>query len=252
MYQRLLNLFSGAGLATLALALTVGPAAVSAQTSSVRVVHGIPGRDVSPALDPALPVDVLVADSICLLEGFTFGEVAGPYTLPEGTYNVKVSVANTLEPCSGDPVIDADVPVAAGENASIVAHLADGGAPTASKFVNDVSTPMDGNARIIAHHVANAPVVDLLIPGRSSSMPLLWVPGVGNISGANQAAGEITATQAQISILPAGANRPVFTRIVQARAGLVYTAYAVGSLTNGTFTVIVDPIGGLKGIDVRF
>ncbi|MEZ5365896.1 MAG: DUF4397 domain-containing protein [Bryobacterales bacterium] len=228
------------------------PVQLSAQTASVRVVHGIPGPDVSPAVDPALPVDVLVNDALCLLSGFTFGDIAGPFTIPGGTYNVKISLANSLEPCSGDPVIEADVPVEAGENVSIVAHLADGGAPTASKFVNDVSTPMEGNARLIAHHVANAPVVDLLVPGRFASTPLLWVPGVGNVPGANQAAAEIPATQAQISILPAGGSRPVFTRILQARAGLTYTAYAVGSLTNGTFTIIVEPIGGLKGIDVRF
>jgi len=250
--KRFLKLLSGASAAVFALSLAIAPAQVSAQTASVRVVHGIPGRDVSPALDPALPVDVLVADSICLLSGFSFGDIAGPFTLPEGSFNVKVSLANTLEPCSGDPVIDADVPFEAGENASIVAHLTDGGAPTASKFLNDVSAPADSNARIIAHHVANAPVVDLLVRGGFPSNTLLLVPGVGNIPGANQAAAELRGTQAQLSILPAGTNDSVFLRIFQARPGQVYTAYAVGSLANGTFTVIVEPIGGLKGIDVRF
>ena len=240
------------GAAVLALGVMFAPAPASAQNGSLRVVHGIPGRDISPAVDPALPVDVLVADSICLINGFSFGDIAGPFTIPEGTYNVKVSLANTLEPCSGDAVIDADVPVVAGENASIVAHLTDGGAPTASKFVNDVSAPADGNARLIAHHVANAPVVDILVPGRFASTPLLWVPGVGNIAGANQAAGEIPSTQAQISILPAGTRTSVFRRIIQARAGQIYTAYAVGSLENSTFTIIVQPIGGLEDIDVSF
>ena len=103
-----------------AMVLLAGVAApLSAQNASVRIVHGIPGADVSPGLDPALPVDVLVNDAICLLQGLTFGSIAGPYTLPEGTYDVKISVANTLEPCSGAAAIAAPVPVAAGENVSI-------------------------------------------------------------------------------------------------------------------------------------
>ena len=252
MHNPLSKTFGALGAAVFALSSVFAPAPAAAQNASVRVVHGIPGPDISPDLDPALPVDVLVADSICLLNGFSFGEIEGPFTIPEGTYNVKVFVANTLEPCTGDAVIDADVPVAAGENVSIVAHLTDGGAPTASKFVNDVSAPAEGNARLIAHHVANAPVVDILVRGGFPSNTLLQVPGVGNIPGANQAAAEIRSTQAQISILPAGTNEAVFLRILQARPGLVYTAYAVGSLTNGTFTIIAEPIGGLQGIDIRF
>ena len=75
-----------------------------AQNASVRVVHGIPGADVSPAIDPATPVDVQVNGAICLLQGFTFGEISGPYTLPAGSYTVAISLANSLEPCSGDAV----------------------------------------------------------------------------------------------------------------------------------------------------
>ena len=233
-------------------ALATMPFTLSAQNASIRVVHGIPGPDVSPDLDPALPVDVLVNDAVCLVSGFNFGEIAGPFSIPGGTYNVKVSLADSLEPCSGDAVIAADVPFAAGENASIVAHLTDGGAPTASKFVNDTSAPMTGNVRLIAHHVANAPTVDVLVPGRFSSTPLLWVPGVANIPGMNQAAAQIPATQAQISILPAGTNTSIYSRIGQLRAGLTYTAYAVGSLTNGTFSIILESIGGIQDVTITF
>jgi hypothetical protein len=233
------------------LALTILLPAAPAQTASVRVVHGIPGQDVSPAVDPALPVDILVADSVCLLSGFTFGDIAGPFTIPAGTYNVKISLANTLTPCSGDAVISADVPIAAAENVSIVAHLTAAGAPTASKFVNDVSTPAEGGSRLIAHHVANAPVVDILVPGGFPPTPLLWVPAVGNTPNMNQAAGDLPGRQVLISILPAGTRTPVFNRIINLVPGLTYTAYAVGSLTNGTFTVIVEPIGGLRNLTIR-
>ncbi len=236
-----------------AAALFLVPAAAQAQNASVRVVHGIPGPDVSPDVDPDLPVDVLVNDAVCLLSGFTFGDVAGPFTIPGGTYNVKISLANTLEPCSGDAVIAADVPIGESANVSIVAHLDMNGAPTASLFTNDVSTPAAGKARLIAHHVAAAPTVDLLVPGRIlGSTPALFVPSVSNTPGANQAAAEIPAESSVISILPPGGSDALFFRGVALKPGVTYTAYAVGSLTNGTFTIIVDQIGGLKGFTVRY
>lgn len=250
MMKGLLEIAAKAGRATLFSAL-VGLVALSsplaAQTASVRVVHGIPGADVSPGLDPALPVDVLVNDTICLLQGFTFGSIAGPYTLPAGTYDIKVSVADTLDPCSGAAAIAALVPVEAGENVSIVAHLNEAGGLTASKFVNDVSPTAEGMSRIIAHHLAAAPAVDVTI--RSGFPPMqATVPGATN--GA-QAAAEVPVGGVTIGIAPAGTGNGIFARIMRVRAGLSYTIYAVGSLANGTFTLIAEPIGGLQGITVR-
>lgn len=231
-----------------AVVLLAGVAApLSAQNASVRVVHGIPGADVSPGLDPALPVDVLVNDAICLLQGLTFGSIAGPYTLPEGTYDIKISVANTLEPCSGAAAIAAPVPVAAGENVSIVAHLNEAGGLTASKFVNDVSPTGEGMSRIIAHHLAAAPAVDVTI--RSGFPPMqATVPGATN--GA-QAAAEVPAGGVTVGIAPAGTGSGIFARILRTSSGLSYTVYAVGSLANGTFTLIAEPIGGLQGVTIR-
>ncbi|NJN95214.1 MAG: DUF4397 domain-containing protein [Anaerolineales bacterium] len=103
----------------------------------VTVVHGIPGQALGA--DPALPVDVSV-DGECVLPGFTFSKIAGPLSLPVDTYRIAISLANTAAPCSNAPVIGPlNVPVAKGENVSIVAHLNGQGEPTASKFVNNVS-----------------------------------------------------------------------------------------------------------------
>lgn len=246
----LLKITSRAGYTALVAAL-VGlagaPSPLAGQTASVRVVHGIPGIDVSPGLDPALPVDVLVNDSICLLQGFTFGSIAGPYTLPAGTYDIKISLADTLAPCSGAAAIAAPVSLEAGENASIVAHLNEAGGLTAGKFVNDVSPTAEGMSRIIAHHLAAAPAVDLTI--RSGFPPMqATVPGAAN--GA-QAAAEIPAGGVTVGIAPAGSANGIFARIMRVSAGLSYTVYAVGSLANGTFTLIAEPIGGLQGITIR-
>jgi hypothetical protein len=218
-----------------------------AQDASVRVVHGIPGPDVGPGVDPALPVDVLVNDAVCLLSGFTFGSVAGPFTLPAGTYDVKVSLANTLDPCSNAAVIAAPVPVAAGENATIIAHLSATGSPTASKFVNDVTPSGSGFARVIAHHTAAAPAVDINV---SSGFPSSTAT-IPNAANGAQAAAEFRAGAINVGISPAGMREVLFVRTARIRSDLTYVAYAVGSLANGTFDVIFVPIGGLSNLTIR-
>jgi len=98
----------------------------------VYVIHGIAGQDLD--LSPDLPVDVAVDDG-CILEGFAYGQVAGPLELPTGTYDIDISLADNDNPCSNLPVIEAEVPFDAGEIAIVIAHLAEDGTPTASKFV---------------------------------------------------------------------------------------------------------------------
>jgi len=66
--------------------------------SSMYIVQGIAGRNYAAATDPAFPVDVLLNDEVCYLHGLPFGTVQGPLTLFPGTYNLKISIANTARP----------------------------------------------------------------------------------------------------------------------------------------------------------
>jgi hypothetical protein len=219
------------------LALTFSfPAA--AEDASTYVIHGIPGEDLG--LDPALPVDILVDDAICLLEGFTFGEIAGPVQLAPGTYNFKISLASEDNPCSNAPVIDADVPFGDGEDATVVAHLSEGGAPTASKFSDDLSPIRGGQARLAAHHAAAAPMVDIAVRRGGPRSPGLVIEDVAN---GDQAAADVRPGGWKIWFAPAGSMDPVFG---PARGKLktrqLTSVYAVGSLENGTFTLIVNSV----------
>ncbi len=64
-----------------------------AQTDAyLYLVHAAPGRNVSATTNPALPVDVQVNNK-CVLKGVAFGDVAGPFTLPAGSYSLKVSAS---------------------------------------------------------------------------------------------------------------------------------------------------------------
>lgn len=203
--------------------------------AKVYVIHGIPGQDLG--LDRLLPVDVAVNDA-CTLTGFGFGEVAGPLTLEAGTYNVKIGVADPLNPCSNPPVIEADVPLAPGEVAVIVAHLAEGGAPTASKFVLDYTAAPDAQSRINLHHTADAPLVDIFLRNTPCShVDQQRFSGVGN--GA-QAALVSPAKSWYFSMAPAMQSDSLIGPL-EMPVGLskAYHAFVVGSLNQDSLALMV-------------
>jgi len=135
--------------------------ALAASPASVLVVHGIPGRDVAAGLDPQLPVDVQVNGAVCLLKNFTFGQIAGPFDLPAGSYSIAISLANPVSPCSNAAVISANVTLTAGEFGAVVAQLSTTGAPTAGVYPIDVSPIAAGSQRFVVVHAADAPTVQV-------------------------------------------------------------------------------------------
>ncbi|HEX8027129.1 MAG TPA: DUF4397 domain-containing protein, partial [Vicinamibacterales bacterium] len=94
----------------------------SAQSpAEVFVVHGIPGQDVAGA-PRDLPVDVSV-NGACALPNFRYGQVVGPLRLNAGTYRVAVHFPATGTCASAAVIGPAEVPFAAGENSTLIAHL---------------------------------------------------------------------------------------------------------------------------------
>ncbi|MFZ1946840.1 MAG: DUF4397 domain-containing protein [bacterium] len=178
------------------------------------------------------------------LQGFDFGDIAGPLSLPEGTYNIKVRPANAMTPCSETPVIDVNVPFVAGENVTIVAHLDAMGNPTASKFDNDFSPTGRGKARLIVHHTAYAPMVDIKVSRDGEKAPALMIEDFSN---GDQTAAETRPGEWYVSIMPAGSTSPVFGPVlVELKPFTAYRIYAVGDVGGGTFTLLVFPYEGLK------
>lgn len=147
-YKFLVGLAAGA----LAAVGAVAPAhAISATSSDVYVVHGIPG----------LTVDVYVNDALTL-EDFTFGSVAGPLDLAQGDYKIQVFAAND-DPATATPAIDvpaASVP--ANQSVSLIAQYTAAGAPTLGVFVNDISTIPAGQGRLTVRHAAEAGAVAIV------------------------------------------------------------------------------------------
>jgi len=233
--------------ASLAPTTPAGSVTPPVETSTVTVIHGIPGEDIG--LNNALPVDVEV-NGACALTGFVYQQVSPRLALPAGSYDIKVRLSDGL--CGGAVAIDAPgVAVPGGVNATVVAHLDAAGAPTASVFVNDLSAVAAGNARVAVHHLATAPTVDIDVFLSSDgawgrigwpSWPALQIDAVSN---PDRAVAEVPATDFVVDLSPAGSYAPVYSMPVNLESGNFYAVYAVGNLAKGGFALLVDaqPLG---------
>jgi hypothetical protein len=214
-------LAAAAGLAVLG----TGSPAAAADDASVSVVHGIPGT----------PVNVFVNGKLTL-RNFQPGKVAGPLSLPAGTYQVKIfPAANTAG--TGNPVISASAQVPAGANVSLVAHLTAAGKPTLTPFVNDVSRLAAGQARLVVRHTAAAPAVDVRAGG---------TPVIRGLTNPQQRELTLPAGSVRADVVLAGTSTvaigPATLDLAEGSATIVY---AIGSADQKTLGLVVQTITGL-------
>jgi hypothetical protein len=214
----------------------------------IYVVHGIPGKDIQAlglAVDDSLPVDVAVNGG-CAITGFTFGTILGPVELPAASvtsYNFKVFLADAANPCNpANLVLDRSFFLGPGEVANIVAHLNTAGLPNLQKFSNFVNRPARGQARLIVHHVANAPAVDITL--RRGGQTIVQINDLENAEVVySQPTADLLARNYNLRIFPAGTNTPVYGPVLlQLVPRQVYLVFAVGSLENGTFRLLATGI----------
>ncbi len=237
-------------LATLFFASGLGAAAQAQQDATAAppatflVVHGIPGRDVAAGLNPLLPVDVKINGSICLLQGITFGSVSGPFTVPAGTYQVEVSLADTITPCSNAAVIKGSIALTSGKETAVVAALSPKGAPTAYAFPLDLSKVGKGQGRIFVAHAADAPAVDVSgvqIPPPGQPSAKFKITDL--TPGKTQSADFLIPGTYRVTVSPSGSATPVVgpvnLAVPNSGAELVF---AVGKAASGSITVLAATI----------
>lgn len=218
------------------------------------VVHGINGEDFG--FEAPLPVDINVDGLGCAVTNLQFGERVVLRDLPEGTYDVTVSLADEIDPCAGAAVLQLDgVVLPAGANATVVAHRTADGLPvdgdllglgiTASIFGNDFSATDRGRARVLVHHAAAAPAVDLVVSRdyADSSAPRTVVPALTNPTADGD--GILSQVNAQfrpgnwdvaLEVNGATVFGPTQVRLKPFTALYVY---AVGDFFGGTFQYLV-------------
>lgn len=208
-----------------ALALAIPAAADEHDTSSVTVLHGVPG----------LEVDVY-ADGQPLVEGFATGESSGPTDLPAGDYEIAVRAAG--EAADSEPAIAADITVPADENVTAIAHLDESGDPTLTTFVNDTSAVEAGQARLEVRHTAAFGAVDVLADGEPA------IEGLTNPEASD--ALELPAGTYDVAVTAAGDPDTEALRTDLALAeGTAHLVHAIGDPTADTFDVIVQTVEGL-------
>jgi len=219
----------GTAVGALALAgLTATPAFASGTgDATVSVLHAVPDT----------PVDVYVNDELTI-DDFQPGDLAGPLTLPAGTYSVAIVAADAED--ASEPVIGpADVPVEAGGNYTIVAHLNADGEPTATPFANDVSTTAAGEGRLTVRHTAAAPAVDVLAGGTAV---------VSGLTNPNEEVLNLPAGTISAAVAAAGTTEPVIGPAdVNVAEGVNTIVYAWGSLEDDNLDLAIQTIDGLHG-----
>jgi hypothetical protein len=195
-----------------------------AATSSVSVVHGIPGQ----------PVDVYV-NGTKTLSNFQPGKVAGPLSLPAGSYDIALTKP-------GDPVSSAiltvkGAKVPGGANISLVAHLTADGKPTLTPFVNDVSKLAAGKARLTVRHTAAAPAVDVRAGG---------TPVFKGLTNPKEAKADLPAGTVKADVVLAGTDTVVLGPAnLDLKEGTSTIVYAIGSADDKTLSLVTQTMSGL-------
>jgi hypothetical protein len=196
----------------------------AAADSQVSVVHGI----------PAQPVDVYVNGEKTIPD-FQPGKVAGPLSLPAGTYDIALTKPGDAIGSALLTVDDAEVP--GGANISLVAHLGADGKPVLTPFVNDTGKLAAGKARLIVRHTAAAPAVDVRAGGE---------PVFEGLTNPNEAKADVDAGSVSADVVLAGTGTRVLGPAdLNLKEGTATIVYAVGSADDKTLDIVAQTVDGL-------
>jgi hypothetical protein len=233
--NRLRGLVLGAGAAATLAAVIAVPGAALAQDENamVRVLHGAGD---APAVD-------VYANGGVVLENVAFGQISDYLSVPAGEYQIQVvPTGATLE--EGPVVIDATLPFEAGTMTTVAAtgSLASGIAP---QVIADAPAPTaDGTQVRVSHLAFDAPAVDIAVDGGDVVVPGLEYPVTTDYL-------SLPAGEYDLEIRPAGTTDVAFDiDPLTLDAGTSYSAFAVGSLADGSFTVVPAVDAALAGVRV--
>lgn len=199
--------------------------------SSMYVVQGIAGRNFAVRTDPTFPVDVLLNDEVCYVHGLAFGSIQGPLTFEPGTYNIKVSMANTLAPCSNSPLIDRSVTIEPETDISAVITLNEADEPALLTFTNNLTPVAANNARVLFALAANSTPVQVVLANSGTGKTYTFTANRGGLLDVTVPAGLYSVEIKQGTATLAG-NGMLFLD-----SQSVNLLYAVGQASNNTIVL---------------
>ena len=187
---------------------------------------------------PDLTVDVYV-DGERTINDFKPGTLAGPLELPGGTYSVAITAADAED--DSDPAIGPiDLDLEDGGNYTAVAHLEEGGDPTATLFTNDTSTADAGQGRLTVRHVAAAPAVDVLAGGE---------PVIEGLTNPDEESLELDTGTVEAAVAAAGTTDPVIGPApVTVKESTTTIVYAWGSLEDDNLKLATQEVAADGGM----
>ena len=211
--------------ASVGVALAAPLSAQAADTAMVSILHAVPNT----------PVDVC-ANGKALLTNFQPGTLTDPQSLPAGSYDLKLTAANSG--CGAAAVLEAKgVNVPADANITVVAHLSESGSPQLTPYVNDVSAVPAGKARLTVRHDAAAPAVDVRAGG---------TPVVTNLTNPNGKSLVTNAGTVSADVVLAGTGTVVIGPAdVTLKEGTSTIVYAWGSANDKNLKLAVQTISGM-------
>ena len=211
--------------ASVGVAVAASPSAQAAGTAMVSILHAVPNT----------PVDVC-ANGKPLLPNFQPGTLTDPQNLPAGSYDLKLTAANSG--CDAAAVLEAKgVNVPAGANITVVAHLSESGAPQLTPYVNDVSAVPAGKARLTVRHDAAAPAVDVRAGGAAV---------ITNLTNPNEKSLVTAAGTVSADVVLAGTTTvAIGPADVTLKEGTSTIVYAWGSAKDNNLKLAVQTISGM-------
>lgn len=217
------------------LALSAACLAASTEDASVYLVHGIPGRDEGVTLNPQLPVDVFINDSVCYLKGFDFQSSSGPLSLPAGEYDIKISMANSLAPCTNPPIAESTLKVGAGTTVTEAIALNASGSPALETFTDNLSTVKTGNTRFTLANAADADTLEVTAAQELVKNP---IKKTFAIKAGAQAIVDLPTGLYNVQATGSGGSTPLVSATVAADSQAADLLYFVGSASSGSLSLV--------------
>ncbi|HKQ62668.1 MAG TPA: DUF4397 domain-containing protein [Candidatus Polarisedimenticolaceae bacterium] len=181
---------------------------------------------------PASTFDVYVGDAQPVVRDAAFTSISSFAAPPADTLAVRVFPAGA-DPATTAPVLSLDaLALEDGASVSLVAHLGAAGELLLTPFVDDLSPPPPTESRIVVRHVAQAPLLDVVLNGRL--LATLSSPG----SAQRDVAGKFQTLTLAASEGRQPSLGPVY---LKPEPGTVLVVYAVGAVDRPAPAGEADP-----------
>jgi hypothetical protein len=203
---------------------TMTPAAST--KASVTIVHGLPG----------FTADIYLDDEL-LLDGFRPTSTAGPLRVAPRSYDVDIREVGAA--ADSPPVLSARLPITAGSNISVVAHLTRAGDAALTVFENTFQRLTAGRSLLRVRHVSAGPALSVRFDGRlvKENLRLRGEWGKTTVPGAHVIA--FRSSSANDLLIP--------STDIDLQEGVAQIVYVIGGpVGSGGLELMVQSVRGLR------